>query len=215
MKSDTTAADRHTAAATTVLLIRHAHTDAIGAWLTGRADVHLSAVGIAQAERLGRSLSRSCAIAAIYTSPLARARSTAAAVGRHQSLGVRICDDLSDIDFGEWSGRSFAELERDPAWRRFNTSRATAHVPGGEQPGDVQHRIVGAIARLTAAHQNETIAIVSHADVIRFALLHYEGRSLDLYHSFEVEPASVSAVSPSAAGTRVLYINDVSLSASF
>ncbi len=197
------------AAATTVLLVRHAHTDAIGVWLTGRAaGVPLSERGCVQAQRLGVAIGALCRLAAIYTSPLERARTTAAAVAQHQSIVTAECAELSDIDFGEWTGKTFAELEGDPRWHHFNRARGSAHVPGGEQPADVQARALAAIARLAARHAGDTIAIVSHADVVRFALLHYTGQPLDLFHRIDVDPASVSAVTLSAAGAQVLYVND-------
>jgi broad specificity phosphatase PhoE len=94
--------------AATALLIRHAHTDAIGAMLAGRmAGVPLSDTGIAQAERLGRALSVRFNFAGIYSSPLERAHETAAALARHQGLDVQSCPDLSEIDYGAWTGKTF------------------------------------------------------------------------------------------------------------
>jgi broad specificity phosphatase PhoE len=195
---------------TVVFLIRHGHTDAIGSWLPGRASgVTLSTEGQAQVDRLGQRVGPSHRLSAIYTSPLERARATAAALARHQQPSVRVhdCDDLTDIDFGAWTGKTFLELAADPAWHTFNTARSTAVVPGGESAAAVQQRIVGAIVRLAARHREQTIALVSHADVIRFALLQYQSLSLDLYDRFEIDPASVSAISVSNTGTSILYIN--------
>ena len=193
----------------TVLLIRHAHTDAIGLRLSGRLPgIELSASGAAQAERLGERLAAEFPLAAIYSSPLERARVTAAAVARHQRARVEVCDDLSEIDFGSWTGKTFDELDADPAWHVFNRARAAARIPGGERPADVQARSVGAIARLADLHPGRTIAVVSHGDVLRFALLHYCSISLDLYYCLDIEPGSVSAVRLSSAGARVLYVNE-------
>jgi broad specificity phosphatase PhoE len=193
---------------TTVLLIRHAHTDAIGQWLCGRRlGITLSVSGREQAEELARALATTVPFEAVYTSPLERAHMTASAIARHQPTHLHVCDELVDIDFGEWSGKTFAELDTDPAWHAFNAERARAAVPGGEQPTMVQQRIVAAIAGLAAAHQGASIAVVSHADVIRFALLHYRSTTLDRYHEIEIDPASVSAVSLSRAGARILFVN--------
>jgi probable phosphoglycerate mutase len=199
---------------TTVLLVRHALTDAVGVRLSGRAEaVPLSASGLLQAERLGLALASRHCVAAIYTSPLERARTTAAALSRYQAVVVSPCDDLVDIDFGAWSGRTFAELADDPAWQLFNTARADARVPGGEHSRAVQHRIVAAIARLAAAHEGEEIALVSHCDVIRYALLHYQSLSLDLCHSIAIEPASVSVVVHSPESAMVVSAGDTTFAA--
>lgn len=198
--------------ATTTLLIRHARTDAIGQWLCGRAaGVHLSAEGQAQADRLGRALS-SIPLAAIYTSPIERAAETAHALARYQGVPVQLCEDLSEIEFGAWTGKTFGDLERDPEWRTFNERRSQAVVPGGERPQQVQARILAALETLGAAHAGRTIAVVSHGDVLRFAVLHYAGIPLDEYHRIEIHPASVSALRLSPGGARMLYVNHDGLS---
>jgi len=67
---------------TIALLIRHAQTDAVGAWLAGQAvDVSLNQCGRAQAERLRARLS-ALDLSAIYSSPLQRAIETAGPLAR-------------------------------------------------------------------------------------------------------------------------------------
>jgi probable phosphoglycerate mutase len=168
--------------------------------------VPLSNQGRSQADRLGRALA-SCPLAAIYTSPLERAVQTAAAIGRYQAAAVSQVAELLEIDFGGWTGKTFIELECDPAWHRFNARRSTACIPAGERLADVQRRIVAAIKKLGARHPGRTVAMVSHADVLRFALLHYVGATLDDYARFEVAPASVTALSLTAERTRLVFVN--------
>jgi broad specificity phosphatase PhoE len=193
--------------ATTVLFIRHAHTDALGAWLCGRAcGVSLSAQGTTQARMLGRSL-RAMPLDAIYSSPLERARATAEAIALQQSRPVRICDALTEIDFGEWTGQTFAALEHQPRWQAFNRARATSVIPGGEQPADIQQRVVSATMRLTAAHPGNTIALVTHAEIVRMALLYFQSRSIDCHDSLTIDPASVSTVRVWPGGVHVLSVN--------
>jgi broad specificity phosphatase PhoE len=200
--------------ASTVLLVRHALTDAVGAWLAGRsAGVPLSAAGRAQAARLGRALAARVRLDAIYASPLDRAQATAAELAHHQGLDVRTCDDLAEIDFGAWTGKQFAILDRDPAWQLFNRTRSIATIPEGEQPRDAQQRMLAAIARLSGMHPGATIALVTHAEPVRLTLLHYKSMSLDQYHELDIEPASVSAVSLSPAGAQILYVNDTTCAA--
>jgi broad specificity phosphatase PhoE len=197
--------------ATTLLLIRHAHTDALGISLSGRsAGVPLSGVGRAQADQLARELAHCYPLAAIYTSPLERAMQTAEALRRYQHVPVRRSAALLEIDFGEWTGRTFAALEQDAAWQRFNATRSAASIPGGEGLASVQERIVLLVARLSARHPGQCIALVTHADVLRFALLHYVRATLDDYARFELAPASVTALSVAEGWTEVLFVNRVS-----
>ena len=192
---------------TVVLLIRHAHTDALGRFLAGRAaGVPLSTIGRAQAERLGRVLA-ALPLAGIYTSPLERAVETARGIAHHQPVRIHEDADLHEIDFGDWTGRTFAELDELVEWQAFNERRSAAAVPHGEAPARVQERIVGAITRLTGANRGGTIALVTHADVIRTAVLYIAGSSLDFWQRFEISPASITAVSVSGSAFRLLYVN--------
>jgi broad specificity phosphatase PhoE len=199
--------DPHRGQESVVLLIRHAHTDALGRVLTGRAPgVMLSALGRGQADRLGRALAP-LPLAAIYTSPLERAAATAQAIAQHQSAAITTDTDLLEIDFGEWTGLTFGELDRLADWHAFNRQRSSAIVPGGEACALVQERIVGAIARLAARHAGQIVAAISHGDVIRSAVLYVAGSSLDMYDRFEISPASVTGVAVSDATLRLLYVN--------
>ena len=192
---------------TVVLLIRHGRTDAVGTRLVSRLPgVHLSAAGRAEIEELRRTLAHE-RIDAVYASPLERTRETAAPLAADRSLDVRVCHALIEAEFGEWTGRRFSELDRRSDWRRFNEQRSTAIVPGGESAPDVQRRILTCLRQLRRRHPGQTIAAVSHADVIRAALLHYAGRSLDEWQTLEIAPASVSAVRIDDETGITLYVN--------
>lgn len=192
---------------TTILLIRHGHTDAIGRRLVGRTPgVHLTADGREQAVRLVETL-RARPIAAIVSSPLERALETAEPLARSRGLAITTDDDLIEVEFGAWTGLTFEELARLPEWVRFNTHRAAADVPGGERPTEVQARIVAAMDRLRQRHPGQTIAAVTHADVIRAAVLHYAGASLDMVHRIEINPASITAVVFVGGEPRLQFVN--------
>jgi probable phosphomutase (TIGR03848 family) len=181
-------------APTTVLLVRHGMTDYVGRALAGRStDVHLNPEGRQQAERLAARLAH-YPLSALYSSPLERALETAAPLAAARSLDVRLCEGAMELDFGEWTGRTMAELEADPLWTRFNTERTATRAPGGELMSEAQSRMIGAVEALRGRHAGAAIALVSHADVIRAALAHYAGISLDVMSRFDIRPASVSAV---------------------
>jgi probable phosphoglycerate mutase len=83
-----------------------------------------------------------------------------------------------------------------------------ASVPGGERAGDAQARIARAMDEAGARHPNQTIAFVTHADVIRLAVLHVAGAPIDFIGRFEISPASITAVSLHDDGATLLYINE-------
>lgn len=189
------------------LLIRHGHTEAVGRWLAGRRDgVPLTAEGERQAKELANAL-RWVPITAVYSSPLARAVSTAAPLAGDHGLHVEIRDALTDLDFGEWTGRTLDELASSPEWRRFNEDRSHACPPGGEPLADLQTRVAGELSQIATRHAGETVAIVTHAEPIRCAIAAFEGATLNDVMAIEISPAHVSAVGIGPNFRRVLSIN--------
>jgi probable phosphoglycerate mutase len=192
---------------TTFLLIRHGMTDAVGKTITGRfPGVHLNEVGQRQADDLPSRLKR-WNIDAIYSSPLERALETAAPSARRLGLKVMASEALSEVDFGEWSGRTLDELNQLPEWRLYNTFRSSTRAPGGELATEVQTRMVEQLTRYSRQHPEQIVAIFSHADAIRLTLVHFLGMPIDLMHRIEVRPSSISVVRLAEWGPQVLLLN--------
>lgn len=193
---------------TVVLLIRHAQTDAVGEWLAGRReDIPLNPVGRAQSERLRARLA-STDLAAVYSSPMQRAIETAAPLARERGLRVVPHLDLMEIDFGDWTGERFDALDTDARWTRFNRVRSMATIPHGERAIDVQARIVRVLEEARLTHPNATVAFVTHADVVRLAVLHVVGAPIDLIHRFEITPASITGLALGDDHPTLLYVNE-------
>lgn len=195
-------------ARTVVLLIRHAQTDAVGAWLPGRGpDIPLNQAGRAQAERLRARLS-TIDLSAIYSSPLQRAIETAGPLARERGLRIEPLLDLQEIDFGEWTGERMDTLALDARWARFNRLRSMAPAPGGERALDAQARVVRTLEDTRARHPNQTVVFVTHGDLIRLATLHVAGAPIDFIHRFDVLPASITAVALEEHSAMLLYVNE-------
>lgn len=193
---------------TTLLLVRHAVTDQTGKRLYGRqAGVHLSDAGRAQAGELGERLAP-LPLVALYTSPLERCLETARAIASGRRLRPRVVAGLTEVDCGDWTGRTYASIRRSKAWRRFRASPSTARFPGGESLAEVQRRVVGVLERIAARHPSGAIAVVTHGDPVRLALAHYAGVHLDLFQRIEAAPASVSAVALTDGPPRILRVNE-------
>jgi|SRR5581483_8965881 len=193
---------------TTYLLIRHALTQTAGKVVTGRSPgIHLSSEGLEDAELLAACLD-DFALSAIYSSPLERAQETARAIARRRGLQIITRDDLNEVAFGAWTGLTFDDLAPAAEWHRFNTLRSVTPAPGGEWMLDIQLRTVRLMEELRRKHQREVVALVTHGDVIRFALLHYLGIPIDFFHRLEVEPASVSTIELGDSSVRVLAVNE-------
>jgi probable phosphoglycerate mutase len=192
---------------TTFLLVRHAANDFLGRALAGRLPgVHLNDEGRRQAEALAGRLA-AAGIHAIYTSPQERAWETAGPLAHRLSLEPRVAPELAELDFGQWSGKTLAELEGVPGWHRFHAVRSCTRAPGGENLLEAQARTVRLLERLCAEHAEQTVALFTHADPIKAALCFYLGMSLDLCHRLEISPASVTTLTLDADGPRVLAVN--------
>lgn len=191
----------------TFLLIRHGACGGLGERLNGRTPgVLLDDVGVGQVTALAEAL-RPVRIAAVCASPLERTRQTADAIAEVQGLGTRTENAFLEVDFGEWTGASFHELEGSPGWREFNMFRAGTPARGGESLLEVQSRAVAGMLRLRDEHPDGTIAIVTHGDVIRAVLCHWLGMRLDAMLRLEIAPASVSALRLGDDFVQVLGVN--------
>jgi broad specificity phosphatase PhoE len=191
---------------TTIYLARHASHDRLNRVLCGRMPgVALSPRGRAEAAALAVHFKSSSAVA-VMTSPMERARQTAAAIAEALGLAVTVAPELNEIDLGDWSGSRFDQLASDPLWRRWNVARTQSRPPRGETMGEARARIVGLLERLRDADAGPTI-LVSHGDIIKGALLSVLGLPLDAVHLFDIDPASVSAVALWPGGGKVLHLN--------
>jgi probable phosphoglycerate mutase len=140
-------------------LIRHAETE----WSrdrrhTGRTDLPLLPEAEPQLERV-RELLAGISLAAVFTSPLLRARQTSSHLGFE--LTEVVDDDLLEWDYGEYEGRTTDEIRRDrPGWDLFEHG-----APGGEELADVSRRVDRVIARVRAVPGD--VACVAHAHLLR------------------------------------------------
>jgi broad specificity phosphatase PhoE len=194
--------------ATTLFLLRHASHPLVGRVLCGRMpDVHLDARGRMEAARLARRLAGE-RLAAVYSSPLPRATETAAPIAERQGLAPRLEEAITEIEFGAWTGRGFAELDTDPHWRRWNERRGEERPPGGEAMREVQARTRRFVAGLREAHPGAAVAAVSHADVVKAMLADCLGLTIDAHARFEVGPGALSALVYWEGGGKVLCMNE-------
>lgn len=120
------------------------------------------------AEALAHVL-RPLPLAAVHTSPLARARATAHAVARDHDLAPSVVDDLREIDFGDVDGRSFDDYPADLRAALLQTPMQ-ARFPGGESYVELRRRVFAAVEKIVELHPDTTVAVVTHAGPIRALL---------------------------------------------
>jgi probable phosphomutase (TIGR03848 family) len=198
----------------TVILLRHARSTANGSGvLAGRAPrVSLADAGFRQAEKLVDRFP-DVPIAAIIASPLLRCKQTVAPLAAAKEMKVVTDARLSEVDYGEWTGRKLSALGKESLWKVVQQHPSAAVFPGGEGLAAVQARAVAAIrahdARITAEHGPGAIWIAcSHGDVIKSILADALGQHLDSFQRIVVDPCSVSVVRYTDTRPFVLRTND-------
>ena len=193
---------------TTVLLVRHGQTPTTGKVLPGRAKgLHLADEGRRQAEIAAERIGELKRVDAIYSSPLERAKETAAPIAAACGLKTVIDRGLFECDFGDWTGAELKKLMKLPEWQTVQRAPSTFRFPNGESFTEMQTRMVSALDRLRAAHLGGTIVCVSHADTIKAAVAHAMGTHIDLFQRIVISPASVTAIGWGPGGPVVLAVN--------
>lgn len=191
-----------------VFLIRHGRAayrpGRLYGWTPG---VHLSSDGVEDAKRLAVRL-EPVRFRAVYSSPLERCRETAEAVAAAQRLDVKVLEGLGEVQYGSWQGRSFRSLARTKLWRTVQLTPSQAVFPGGESIRQMQQRGIDAVEECGKRHRGGTIAIVSHADMIKAITAHYMGLHLDMFQRIVVTPASATVIAFGDGFPRVLRVSD-------
>ena len=198
---------------TLVLFVRHGTTPTTGKVLPGRArGLHLSERGREQAQRAAERIAEVGKIAAVYSSPLERARETAAPIARITKNTTRIERGLIECDFGAWTGQSLRRLMKKPEWSQVQRSPSTFRFPAGESFVEMQTRMVSAVDAIRRRHPGRTVVCVSHADTIKAAVAHAAGTPLDLFQRIVISTCSVTAIMYSDSGPIVLTVNSTGAS---
>ncbi|HEX8631613.1 MAG TPA: histidine phosphatase family protein, partial [Catenuloplanes sp.] len=174
------------------------------------ADPVLSEVGERQAALLAAALRRRGGVDVVLSSPVRRARQTAAALAAALDRPVGVEDDLREVDFGAWEARTVAQVHRDwpgelAAWRQ----RPGYPPPGGESVEQVAARVARVRERVAGRHPGATVLLVSHLYPVRLSVLDALRVPYEAVHRMALEPTSVSEIRLGAdAGTTLVRYND-------
>ncbi len=193
---------------TLVLLVRHGQTPTTGKHLPGRAPgLHLSEEGQRQAELAAKRIAELPHVDAVYSSPLERARETAAPIAAARGLKVQIDKGLLECDFGQWTGGELKELMKKPEWTTVQRYPSGFRFPDGESFSEMQTRMAGCLERLRGRHPGGVLVAVSHADTIKAAVTQAMGAHLDLFQRTAISTCSITAIAYATNGPMVLTVN--------
>jgi broad specificity phosphatase PhoE len=137
----------------------------------GHLPVPLDDTGRSQAHALAEAAA-ALPLTSLWSSPLARARETADIVGARIGLEPREEPRLVETDCGDWTGRSFAEVQaEDPTgFAAYERSDPAFRYPGGESFAEQSERVLAALADLRARTRELPALVVCHRGCIRLAL---------------------------------------------
>jgi len=168
---------------TDLVMVRHGETEwsATGRY-AGATDVALNQAGRDQAQRLAGWVN-DARLAAVWCSPLLRARETAEIAIGDTGLPLRIDPRLAELDFGEAEGLTSAQMrELFPDARAAFESDPAAHpLPGGERPGAALARALGCLDEISTDNPAGRVMVVVHTTLIRLLVCHLLGIALGDY----------------------------------
>lgn len=133
----------------------------------------------------------------LVTSDLRRARASAEILASHWNLAPVVDARLRELDFGEWEGRTWRELEREDPDRlgRWMRDWTSTPAPGGESFAELVARVSGWLEQRDWSGGGEgSTVVVAHAGSIRAILCRLLGVPLEEAFAFEVDHARVTAL---------------------
>ena len=196
---------------TRILLIRHAHSTANERGiLAGRTKgVVLTEHGTQQAIQLAQRLVN-VPIAKIHISPLERCHLTINPLLKKIPVKSRpkivISEDLSEVDYGKWTGKKLSALYREKLWKVVQDRPSAMYFPNGEGLAEVQARAMRAVH--AAARETGLQIIVSHGDVIKSIVAAVLGTHIDNFQKIIIDPASITVLDYDGRDFRILTLNN-------
>ncbi|MNI68565.1 Alpha-ribazole phosphatase [compost metagenome] len=154
-------------------LLRHGETE-LGGGLRGSLDDALTAKGWAQMQA---AVDATGPWQVLVSSPLQRCARFAQALGEQIRLPVQLAPGLQELHFGEWEGRSAADLmlTHEQQLGQFWADPYAFTPPEGERVEDFSTRVLAAVGRLQASCAGQRVLLISHGGVMRLLLARARG----------------------------------------
>jgi broad specificity phosphatase PhoE len=195
---------------TRLFLVRHGQSEWNAAWrIQGQIDIQLDETGCQQAQLIADRLADE-PVAAVYSSPLLRAKSTAEAIADRFHLQVQLDPRLMEYDFGVISGSTWHDVvENHPEFAsRWLEDPWAVPVAGSEGRVNFAARVMSAVQDILVQHPAEQVAVVAHGGTFGVYLTAMLGLDLNRRHPFHFGNTSLSLVEVRDDTFHIHYLNN-------
>lgn len=160
-----------------------------------RIDMALSPRGHAQGRAIARWLADT-GLDAVHASPMKRVQQTMAPLLEQRGLTPTIVPDLREMDFGDWTGHRWDEVQQRFGVSAFDWLKIIEDggIPNGETAAHLQDRVRPAVLRILHDNPNRTAAVFCHGGIIRVMLALLLDMPLKRMAHFNIEYGSISVV---------------------
>ena len=194
-------------------LIRHGQTDwNVAGKIQGCHDIPLNETGRKQAQYLAEGM-RNRPVTHIYSSPQIRALETARAIAASQGVEVTTLPGLREVEFGDWEGMTWKEIEeRDPErYARWVATPAEVTPPGGESRAQIYERIGQAVNTIIKEAKGD-VAVVSHGAALVYTVSYMFRNEVGPHDEIIVKNVSITTVEydRETGHFRMIQENDLS-----
>lgn len=132
----------------------------------------------------------------LISSPVRRTVESAEILGERLGHTPLIEDGLAEMEFGDWDGLTFAEIqEKYPDEMAGWLGDLEVAPPGGESFREVEARVLAGRDRILAEWAEQSVVVVSHVTPIKTLVAEALGAPLEALYRMELSPASVTVIS--------------------
>lgn len=185
-----------------IYLIRHTAINVEPGTCYGQADIDLSESFAEDKEEVRSKLPAFSEAPVYYSSPLKRCRKLASALTAEK---VHIDERLKELDFGEWEGQKWDEIDSDRL-HEWMEDFVNGSCPGGESYLELNERVVDWWEELTG-EDHVSVVVVTHAGVIRSLLAHVLEIPYSNSFRLTIDRGHISAISVNDQNLIVKFIN--------
>jgi probable phosphoglycerate mutase len=166
--------------------------------------------GLRESQLTASRIARDWRPAMVYTSPMQRCVDTARAIAQACAIALQEVDDLRDLNYGAWRGKTHDEVRAaHPAqYRQWRRSPHLFKFPDGDSLQQLSLRVTDALRLILERHAGDTVVVVAHDSSNRALLLHALGLPLAAWWRIVQDPCGLSEIVADGEELSVRSMND-------